>query len=104
MPVLRQEEETTADTHVDEDIDETRLAAILAVRGLRKNAVTGEIEPIPSVKTAKPAEVCSCGSFVCTMLKIYGLPLPTFRGEIEPIYPQPSRDARALKLRKAGER
>jgi hypothetical protein len=96
------EQETEERNHRDEDIDESRMEEYLRERGLQRNAETGAIEEIPAAvnsKTIKRVEICSCGSHMCCMIVVYGLPVPTFQEHIEPLYPQSARDVHALEIR-----
>jgi hypothetical protein len=46
--------------------------------------------------------ICSCGHRTCRMINRYGLTVPTFRGDIEPIPSQYARDRRALEIKAGG--
>lgn len=46
-------------------------------------------------------EICSCGHYSCRMRPTFGHPVPLFKSDIEPLWPQSTRDRRALEL-KAG--
>lgn len=50
---------------------------------------------------AMQVEICSCGHFTCGLITRYGLLVPTFTDEIEPIRSQSRRDVRALEIRGA---
>lgn len=43
--------------------------------------------------------ICSCGYKTCGAITRFGLPEPTFHGQIEPIPSQYARDVRALEIR-----
>lgn len=97
---LYNEPEASASDHV-EDEDETKTEALLKAKGLRRNLETGEIEE-DVTSTIRVKIICSCGSYTCGAIRTFGHPVEVFKDAIEPLYPQMSRDKRAIEL-KGGE-
>lgn len=54
------------------------------------------------VKTQRQTLICSCGYKTCCMIGTFGLTVPTFKGDIEPIQSQMIRDRRALQIKAGG--
>lgn len=52
--------------------------------------------------TRRTKLICSCGSFTCGAIVRFGLSVPTFEGDIQPIPSQHVRDIRALEIKAAG--
>jgi hypothetical protein len=88
--------ETEPETSGDHEEADEELARVL-----RERAGLGELgEVVDEAKMrAARVEVCSCGYFTCGMISRYGLPVPTFKEDVEPLWPQARRDERALQIR-----
>lgn len=94
---LYTEPESAASDHVEDD-EEAKTEAYLKAKGLRRNEETGEIEEdVESMIRVKV--ICSCGSYTCGMIRTFGHPVEVFKDAIEPLYPQMSRDRKALDLK-----
>lgn len=48
--------------------------------------------------TVRVKVVCSCGSYTCRAIRLFGHPVPVFQTEIEPLPSQYARDEHALRL------
>jgi hypothetical protein len=84
------ESELEQEEHSVQDEDEEarlRELARLALEDEQKNKVVTEVY------------ICSCGFHTCPVIVRFGLPFSIFKGDIEPLFPQMSRDKRALDIR-----
>lgn len=50
---------------------------------------------------AKAVKICSCGHYTCPLQPRFGHPVPVFKEDIEPLWPQSTRDKRAIELKGA---
>jgi hypothetical protein len=85
--------EVAAEDHGE--TDEERAAALRALAGLGEVADAARL----AASSRRGVEVCSCGHFTCGLIGRYGLPVPTFKDDVEPLFPQSRRDRRALEIR-----
>lgn len=90
---LEMESEET-ERHGDNEDQEVIYQELLVKSGLAEDLDA----KAASKAIAMVAIVCSCGSLKCYMIRRYGLPRPTFHVEIEPVFPQSSRDRKAEKM------
>lgn len=84
------ESELELEAHsVQDEEEEARLRELarLAQIDEQRNKVVAEVY------------ICSCGYHTCPIIVRYGLPFSIFKGDIEPLFPQISRDKRALEIR-----
>lgn len=86
------------DAHTAEDEAEEAMLAALAKLGLTKNE-DGQIVAAEENRAAKKTVICSCGYFTCSMVGVYGHPVPVYQAQIEPLPSQPSRDREALRIK-----
>ena len=89
------ESESEEDHTAEEDEEEAMLRSLARVMDQDQIPLEGMLDQ------AMRVDICSCGYFTCRMITCYGLPVPTFTDEIEPIRSQSSRDKRALEIRGA---
>jgi hypothetical protein len=68
----------------------------------RKAALEAEEAEEREALTRRTKLICSCGSFTCGAIVRFGLSVPTFEGDIQPIPSQHVRDIRALEIKAAG--
>jgi hypothetical protein len=92
---LETEEDYSSD-HSENDDEETRTAEYLEKKGLKLDEY-GQI--VEDVESRTVAVICSCGYYTCGAIERFGHPLPVFQEDIEPLFPQHSRDKRALELK-----
>jgi hypothetical protein len=102
------EEQATPSEHSASDEEEEALkravAEIFSEEVLEGAAISSDatIEgaAISSDATSSSfLEICSCGYHTCSMIFLYGHPIPVFKSDIEPLFPQSRRDQRALELK-----
>ncbi len=96
MNLYLETESEESERHGDNEDQEVVYQEMLVKAGLAE-----DLEAIAAKKAMDAvavALVCSCGSKRCYMVRKYGLPVPVFHAEIEPVYPQSSRDLKALSL------
>lgn len=87
------EEQAAPSDHSASDEEEEALKKALA-------AIFGEeVLEGAAVSSGAVVEICSCGYHTCSMISRYGHPVPVFRSDIEPLFPQSRRDERALELK-----
>ncbi len=65
-------------------------------------ATAAETQPKARVITRRQTLICSCGFRTCSLITLYGLTEPTFRGRIEPIPSQYQRDRLAREIKSGG--
>ena len=94
---LEQEEQTSPSDHSASDEEEEALRALLAK--IEADELAAE-DLVAAAKLAR-RQICSCGFFTCGAIGRYGHPLPVFKEDIEPLWPQGTRDQRALELKGA---
>jgi hypothetical protein len=98
MPYMTFETESEeSERHGDNEDQEVVYQELLVKAGLATDEQAIAASKAIAQTRAIPL-VCSCGSMRCYMVRRYGLPKPTFHAEIEPVYPQASRDRKALTL------
>lgn len=92
--MLRLEEtlDEGAREHSEADEEEAAMLKALAEAGLVDEQ--GE-----ATRAAERVVICSCGLYTCGAIGLFGHPVPTFKEEIEPLWPQSRRDERALALK-----
>lgn len=91
--------ESDESDHVVES-DEEEAAALRALASI----VDIDLLPLAGRgELAKRVKICSCGHFTCGMIVRFGLPVPTFTDQIEPIRSQTERDKRALEILAGGD-
>jgi hypothetical protein len=90
------ETEQEAAEHQENEDEEARTREYLAKRGLKVDEYGDIVEDTESriVKV-----ICSCGHYTCSLVDRYGHPVPVFKEDIEPLWPQHERDKRALELK-----
>ncbi len=94
MSLYLETESEESERHGDNEDQEIVYQELLVKAGLAE-----DLEAKAASKAiAMVAIVCSCGSMKCYMIRRYGLPRPVFHAEIEPVFPQSSRDRKALGL------
>lgn len=82
--------------HQASDEDEEQAKKALARAGLQLDE-DGNL--IDASEAAKRVQICSCGFYTCPAIVRYGHPVPVFKEDIEPLFPQSRRDERALELK-----
>lgn len=76
------------------------LAAEAAKLAAEEAAAAGRVLVTPpAARVVRQKVICSCGYYTCAQIVRFGLIVPVFRAEIEPIPSQVTRDRRALQLR-----
>lgn len=93
------ESEWTLTDHSVQDEDEEARLRELARKGLIEiDELTGEVIDQTALCASKTL-ICSCGYHTCSLIIRYGLPVPIFKDDIEPIPSQSRRDKRALEIK-----
>jgi hypothetical protein len=90
-------EERASDHSAQDEEEEAYKRALMKAGVLDEN---GEVIAEVADKLSR-TEICSCGFFTCPAISTYGHPVPLFKSDIEPLYPQMTRDVRALELKGA---
>lgn len=85
--------------HGETDDEEAAIKEYLVKIGM--TVENGEIV-IKDQDALQKIVICSCGAFTCSQVSRFGHPVPVFKEDIEPLWPQYARDQRALAL-KGGE-
>ncbi len=80
-------------THCENNEEEAAMLKSLA-RILDEDGAVLEGQQV----AAQRVKICSCGYYTCGLITRLGTPVPTFKADIEPLYPQSQRDKRALEI------
>lgn len=92
-------EEISADHSASDEEEEAAKRALIAAGLL--DAEGEALEKRYAGNVTKRVIICSCGYYTCSAIGLYGHPVPVFKEDIEPLFPQGRRDRRALELKGA---